>query len=82
MVLTLPMLTLYANLMGLLGGCLMAWGDLGITIPQFLRELQTALSPRTFWIGVIKAPFFAAIIAMSAATKVFRWRAAPRASAA
>jgi phospholipid/cholesterol/gamma-HCH transport system permease protein len=63
LVLTLPMLTLYANLMGLLGGCLMAWGVLGITIPQFLRELQTSLSPRTFWIGVIKAPFFAGIIA-------------------
>ena len=63
LVLTLPMLTLYANLMGLLGGCLMAWGVLGITIPQFLRELQTSLGPRTFWIGVIKAPFFATIIA-------------------
>jgi phospholipid/cholesterol/gamma-HCH transport system permease protein len=63
LVLTLPMLTLYANLMGLLGGCLMAWGVLGITIPQFLRELQSALTIRTFWIGVSKAPFFAAIIA-------------------
>ena len=40
LMLTLPMLTLYANLMGLLGGCLMAWGVLGITIPQFMRELQ------------------------------------------
>ena len=28
LLLTLPMLTLYANLMGLLGGCLMAWGVL------------------------------------------------------
>ncbi|MGH7030015.1 MAG: MlaE family lipid ABC transporter permease subunit [Stellaceae bacterium] len=63
LLLSLPMLTIYANLMGLLGGCLMAWGVLGITIPQFVHELQTALSPRTFWIGVIKAPFFAAIIA-------------------
>ncbi len=63
LLLTLPMLTLYANLMGLLGGCLMAWGVLGITIPQFMRELQFSISQRTFWIGVSKAPFFAAIIA-------------------
>jgi phospholipid/cholesterol/gamma-HCH transport system permease protein len=63
LLLTLPMLTLYANLMGLLGGCLMAWGVLGITIPQFVRELQSALDARTFWIGVFKAPVFAAIIA-------------------
>ena len=63
LLLTLPMLTLYANLMGLVGGCLMAWGVLGITIPQFLSELRYAIVARTFWIGVVKAPFFAAIIA-------------------
>lgn len=63
LLLTLPVLTIFANLMGLLGGALMAWGVLGITIPQFVHELRLSLSPRTFWIGVIKAPFFAAIIA-------------------
>ncbi len=63
LVLSLPMLTIYANLMGLLGGCLMAWGVLGISIPQFIHELQLAVGPRTFWIGVFKAPFFAGIIA-------------------
>ena len=64
LLLTLPMLTIYANFMGLLGGCLMAWGVLGITIPQFLHQLQSALSPWTFWLGVGKAPFFAGIIAV------------------
>jgi phospholipid/cholesterol/gamma-HCH transport system permease protein len=61
---TLPLLTIYANFVGLLGGCLMSQLVLGITIPQFVRELQTSLDPRTFWIGVIKAPFFAVIIAL------------------
>jgi phospholipid/cholesterol/gamma-HCH transport system permease protein len=42
----------------------MARGVLGITFAQFIRELQYAIDPRTFWIGVFKAPFFAAIIAM------------------
>ena len=64
LLLTLPMLTLYANLMALVGGCLMAWGALGIPIPQFVRQLQSSLYPWTFWIGLIKAPFFAAIIAV------------------
>lgn len=63
LLLTLPMLTLYADFAGLLGGCLMSWGVLGITIPQFLRQLHGSLSEWTFWIGVIKSPFFAAIIA-------------------
>jgi phospholipid/cholesterol/gamma-HCH transport system permease protein len=72
LVLTLPMLTVYANLMGLLGGCLMAWGVLGITIPQFVRELQFAITPRTFWIGVSKAPVFALIIASIGCYEGFR----------
>jgi phospholipid/cholesterol/gamma-HCH transport system permease protein len=72
LVLTLPMLTIYANLMGLLGGCLMAWGVLGITIPQFVRELQSAVTSRTFWIGVSKAPVFALIIATIGCYEGFR----------
>lgn len=61
---TLPMLTLYANLLGLFGGCLMAWASLGITPPQFFRQLQSALYAWTFWVGLLKAPFFAFIIAL------------------
>jgi phospholipid/cholesterol/gamma-HCH transport system permease protein len=64
LLLTLPMLTLYADFSGLFGGWLMTWADLGITVPQFLRQLHSALSGWTFWIGVIKSPFFAAIIAL------------------
>jgi len=64
LMLTLPMLTLCANLLGILGGALMAWATLGITPPQFTRQLQSALYPWTFWIGLVKAPFFAFIIAL------------------
>ena len=61
---TLPMLGLFSDFMGLLGGYLMAWTSLDITMPQFLAELRYALGNWTFWIGIIKAPFFAAIIAL------------------
>jgi phospholipid/cholesterol/gamma-HCH transport system permease protein len=64
LMLTLPMLTLCANLLGILGGCLMAWATLDIAPEQFTRQLQFALYPWTFWIGLIKAPFFAFIIAL------------------
>ena len=64
LLLTLPMLTLYADFASLFGGWLMTWADLGITVPQFLRQLHSALSGWTFWIGVIKSPFFATIIAL------------------
>src|SRR5215831_10543562 len=64
LLLTLPMLTLYANAMALFGGCMMAWATLGITPPQFTRQLQSGLYPWTFWVGLIKAPFFALIIGL------------------
>ncbi len=60
----LPFLTFYADCMSLLGGALMAWASLGIPLLQFTRQLRGALSDWTFWIGIIKAPFFAVIIAL------------------
>jgi phospholipid/cholesterol/gamma-HCH transport system permease protein len=61
---TLPLLVFYADFMGLLGGGLMAWVALGINIPNFLTQLQSAVTETTLWVGVVKAPFFAAIIAL------------------
>ena len=61
---TLPLLAIYAGFMGLLGGSLMSWASLGISIPTFLDQLHSAIGQWTFWVGVIKAPFFAAVIAM------------------
>ena len=62
--LTLPLLVIYADFMGLLGGCLMSWASLGILIPTFLDQLRSAIGEWTFWVGVIKAPFFAVIIGL------------------
>ncbi|HJT06580.1 MAG TPA: MlaE family lipid ABC transporter permease subunit [Stellaceae bacterium] len=64
LVLTLPLLAFYANFMALLGGALMTWIALGIPLNEFLRELRDAISEWTFWLGVLKAPFFAATIAV------------------
>jgi phospholipid/cholesterol/gamma-HCH transport system permease protein len=63
LILTLPMLTLFANFMGIFGGGLMAWSVLGISIPEFFTHLST-ISHWSFWIGMIKSPFFAIIIAL------------------
>ena len=64
LVLTLPLLAIYADFLGMLGGCLMSWATLGISIPTFIDQLHSAIGQWTFWVGVIKAPFFAAIIAL------------------
>jgi len=62
--LTLPLLTFYADAMGILGGGMLCWLTLNIPPPVFLSELHNALTPQTLWIGMIKAPFFAGTIAL------------------
>jgi phospholipid/cholesterol/gamma-HCH transport system permease protein len=64
LMLTLPLLVFYADALGLLGGFLMTWATLGITLPVFLEQLRSAITSWSLWIGIIKAPVFAAIIAM------------------
>ena len=61
---TLPLLTFYAVLMGLLGGAVMANAALDITFVQFLRQLNNAVTLGSFWFGVLKALPFAFVIAM------------------
>jgi phospholipid/cholesterol/gamma-HCH transport system permease protein len=60
---TLPFLTFYADVMGLVGGAVMCNFDLGITVPVYLRQLQSAVTLSTLAVGLIKAPVFAFIIA-------------------
>ena len=64
LVMTLPLLVFFTDAMGLLGGCIMSWASLGISIPRFLDQLRGAITQWTLWVGVIKAPFFAGIISM------------------
>lgn len=64
LVIALPLLTFYANIMALIGGAAMCYFDLGITIPVFLRQLNEAVSVNTLMVGLIKAPVFAFVIAL------------------
>ena len=64
LVVTLPLLAFFADIMGLLGGALMAWAALGIGPGQFLERLGDAIPMWSFWVGLIKAPVFAFLIAI------------------
>jgi len=64
LVLALPALTFLADCMGLLGGMLMSWIELGIRPFQAMERFQAAVDIRHFWIGMIKAPVFAFLIAL------------------
>jgi phospholipid/cholesterol/gamma-HCH transport system permease protein len=64
LMIALPLLTFYADMVGLIGGMVMCYFDLHITVPMFLRELQSAITYKTLLVGLIKAPVFAFLIGL------------------
>ena len=72
LVITLPLLAFFSDIVGLFGGALMAWITLDISPGLFLERLHATLGPWTFWVGIIKAPVFAFIIAMQGCFEGFQ----------
>lgn len=64
LIIALPLLTLYADVAGVLGGMLMARSKLDVGFDVFLERLGDAVSLSSFLTGIGKAPIFAAIIAL------------------
>lgn len=64
LVISLPLLTFFADIMGIVGGATMCYFQLGIDIPSFMRQLNEAISVSTLMVGLIKAPVFAFVISL------------------
>jgi len=61
----LPLLTIVADLVGLTGGAVLCRYLLDMPLTQYLTRANEAISSTTFWVGVIKAPVFAVLIALA-----------------
>ncbi|MGI8739688.1 MAG: MlaE family lipid ABC transporter permease subunit [Gammaproteobacteria bacterium] len=68
----LPLLTVYADILGILGGMIMAWLALDISFAAFIDRLAYAVDVESFVIGIGKAPVFALIIATVGCYQGFR----------
>jgi len=64
MVVALPLLTVYTDVMGIFGGMVMARAQLDVSFETFFDRLDDAITLRSYLIGIGKAPVFAAIIAL------------------
>ncbi len=64
LVLALPLLSVFADVLGVLGGMVMSAVVLDVSFSDFLARIPQAVSVTSFIIGVGKAPVFAAIIAV------------------
>ncbi len=65
LVVMMPLLCLYANLMGILGGVIVGTGLLELPLKQFLVQLQSAVALSDFLVGIVKSAIFGVIVAMA-----------------
>ena len=63
LMIALPQLIFFADIIGILGGMTAASMQLGISIPQFLDRLYEVLEVKHYLLGMMKGPVFAFIIA-------------------
>lgn len=64
LLIALPLLTVFADILGVAGGMIMARTLLDVGFAEFLERFAQAVSVTTFLIGICKAPVFAGIIAV------------------
>lgn len=72
LLIALPLLTFFSDMMGLLGGYVMSIFMLDLTFHDFFHHLRLSIKPWTFWTGMVKAPFFAFVIAYISCFEGFR----------
>jgi phospholipid/cholesterol/gamma-HCH transport system permease protein len=63
--LTMPFLTMLANIMGILGGMLIAYSFLDISPQVFVNRMTDSLYARDIYIGIFKSLVFASLIVLT-----------------
>jgi phospholipid/cholesterol/gamma-HCH transport system permease protein len=64
LIIVMPLLTVYTDVTGVLGGMVMANLKLDVGFEVFFDRLGEAIQPSSYWTGLVKAPVFAVIIAL------------------
>ena len=78
LVIALPLLAIVADLIGLTGGALLCRYLLDMPLSQYVNRANEAIAPTTFWVGIIKAPVFAALIALAGCYRGMQVRGSSR----
>ncbi len=63
LMIAMPLLIFVADIMAIIGGMVIANIDLGITPELFLERFNSVIDVKHFFIGILKGPFFAFLIA-------------------
>jgi phospholipid/cholesterol/gamma-HCH transport system permease protein len=78
LVIALPLLTIVADFMGLLGGAVLTRYLIDLPWPQFVQRLDEAIAPTTFWAGLVKAPVFGLLIGLTGTLRGLQVRESSR----
>lgn len=65
LMLALPLLTVAADVAGLVGGAAMSWIDLGVSPAMFITRMEAAIGASHYLVGLVKAPVFALIVGLT-----------------
>jgi phospholipid/cholesterol/gamma-HCH transport system permease protein len=65
LVIALPLLTVISDAIGLAGGALLCRYLLDMPLTQYMDRVNDSIAYSTFWVGILKAPVFAMLIAMA-----------------
>jgi phospholipid/cholesterol/gamma-HCH transport system permease protein len=65
MILMMPLLCVYADLMGILGGVLVGVGMMNISLTEYVIRTRDALSLTHFWIGLFQGVVFGVLVALA-----------------
>ena len=64
LVITLPLLTFFSDVMGLVGGAMISQVQLGVSPVQYVDRVRHALYASDLFVGIFKAPIFGFLIAV------------------
>jgi phospholipid/cholesterol/gamma-HCH transport system permease protein len=65
LVIALPLLTVISDAIGLSGGALLCRYLLDMPLTQYMERVNDSIASTTFWVGLVKAPVFAVLIALA-----------------
>ena len=65
LMLMMPLLCLYADLMGLLGGLIVGVSMLNLNFMEYINETQSAVGLTNLWIGIFHGGVFGVLVALS-----------------
>lgn len=65
LIIMMPLLCLYADLMGIVGGLIVGVGMLGINPIEYLNRTQETLTLTTMWIGLFHSAVFGVLVALA-----------------